>query len=502
MVYNIDTTARQKLFDISLFAKGVIFMKKTLALLLAVILTAGVCMLTACDGFSSIGNPEADGHGSIVCYPSTSAPEYIELYKDCYFDNYTFVFASVYDENTVASEIYREDDSASLVSKAMEERKKIIKEMYSANIAEENIAASILPSEFATEQLSRYDFIVHESYGQKGYSSNYVNLHSLDIYLPNPWWDQGYVKENTVDGILYEITGSFSTQSFGLTHALIFNKSVKNSIPDIQDMDFYSLVENGYWTIDTFLSIVNKASSVEHGTEGLALSPNSLRQFYFGMGKRYLEKTDKKDGTSEFSAGFDKNDTAASQLLCELVQAAGNSSSYSTAFEKFNRNELLFTEATLVLLEDYIDADFGILPFPKMSTEQKNHISFAERGILTLSVPRTCRDLAMISDFLTIYAYYSHHTVYEAYVESICALTSDAKDAKTVKTLLSGRTYDLAFSYNFAEADGCFLACAKNGGNTAEMLGGKISEDILAAAADHAAFIKNTENKHESERLD
>ena len=47
------------------------------------------------------------------------------------------------------------------------------------------------------------------------------------------------------------------------------------------------------------------------------------------------------------------------------------------------------------------------------------------------------------------------------------------------------------------------LSCLRqNGGNTAEMLGGKISEDILAAAADHAAFIKNTENKHESERLD
>lgn len=475
-------------------------MKRTLALLLAVILTAGVCMLTACDGFSSIGNPEADGHGSIVCYPSTSAPEYIELYKDCYFDNYTFVFASVYDENTVASEIYREDDSASLVSKAMEERKKIIKEMYSANIAEENIAASILPSEFATEQLSRYDFIVHERYVQKGYSSNYVNLHSLDIYLPNPWWDQGYVKENTVDGILYEITGSFSTQSFGLTHALIFNKSVKNSIPDIQDMDFYSLVENGYWTIDTFLSIVNKASSVEHGTEGLALSPNSLRQFYFGMGKRYLEKTDKKDGTIEFSAGFDKNDTAASQLLCELVQAAGgNNSSSFTAFEKFNRNELLFTETTLAALEDHADADFGILPFPKMSAAQENYISFAEKDILTLSVPKTCRDLAMISDFLTIYAYYSHHTVYEAYVESICALTSDEKDAKTVKTLLSGRTYDLAFSYNFADADANFLACAQSGGNTAEMLGGKLSEDVLAAAHKHEDFLINVLREQEKE---
>ena len=477
-------------------------MKRTLALILAVILTAGVCMLTACDGFSSIGinKNKLDGSGEQKDYWTTTG-SIINGYADCYFDDYTFVFASVYDENTVASEIYREDDSASLISKAMEERKKIIKEMYSANIAEENIAASILPSEFATEQLSRYDFIVHERYGQKSYSNNYVNLYTFDIYLPHPWWDQGYVKENTVEGILYEITGSFSTQSFGLTHALIFNKSVKNSIPDIQDMDFYSLVENGYWTIDTFLSIVNKASSVEHGTEGLALSPNSLRQFYFGMGKRYLEKEDKKDGTNEFYSGFDKNDTDVSQLLREIVQAAGdngNTSSF-TAFEKFNRNELLFTETTLAALEDHADADFGILPFPKMSAAQENYISFAEKDILTLSVPKTCRDLAMSADFLTIFAYYSHYTVYEAYVESICALTSDEKDEKTVKTLLSGRTYDLAFSYNFADADANFLACAQSGGNTAEMLGGKLSEDVLAAARKHEDFLINVLREQEKE---
>ena len=114
-------------------------MKRTLAILLAAVLAASVCMLTACNvDFNISGSkPEAEGHGSIVCYPHTTSPNFIDGYADCYFDDYTFVFASVYDENTIASEIYREDDSASLVSKAMEERKRIIKEMYSANIAEE-----------------------------------------------------------------------------------------------------------------------------------------------------------------------------------------------------------------------------------------------------------------------------------------------------------------------------------------------------------------------------
>lgn len=478
-------------------------MKRTLAILLAAVLAASVCMLTACNGISFPNNnkDQLDGTGEAIDYYTTEG-NIIDGYAGCYFDDYTFVFASVYDENTIASEIYREDDSASLVSKAMEERKKIIKEMYSANIAEENIAASILPSAFAAEQLSKYDVIVHERYAQKSYSNNYLNLCELDIDLSQPWWDQGYVEENTIDRTLYEITGSFSTQAFDLTHALIFNKSVKNSIPAIQDMDFYDLVEDGYWTIDTFLSIVQKACSANQGTEGLALSPSSLRQFYFGMGERYLEKTDKKDGTSEFSAGFDKNNTDASQLIWELVQAAGDNSGISSlqTFEKFNKNELLFTETALVSLEDYIDADFGILPFPKMSTEQKNYISFAERGILTLSIPKTCRDLQMVSDFITIFAYYSHYTVYEAYVESLSALTSNKEDAETLKTLISGRTYDLAFSYKFAEADGCFLSCALNGGDIAEMLSGKPSEDILAAAREHADFLANIRREQEKER--
>jgi hypothetical protein len=186
------------------------------------------------------------------------------------------------------------------------------------------------------------------------------------------------------------------------------------------------------------------------------------------------------------------------------IKNLADDSDYTDILRMFTNNQSLFISGTLDQSAPLrgMDTPFGILPFPKMSAAQENYISFAEKDILTLSVPKTCRDLAMISDFLTIYAYYSHHTVYEAYVESICALTSDKKDAKTVKTLLSGRTYDLAFSYNFADADANFLACAQSGGNTAEMLGGKISEDILAAAADHAAFIKNTENKHESERLD
>lgn len=479
-------------------------MKRTLAPLLAAVLAASVCILTTCNGDFNISGskPEAEGHGSIVCYPHTTSPNFIDGYAGCYFDDYTFVFASVYDENTIASEIYREDDSASLVSKAMEERKKIIKEMYSANIAEENIAASILPSEFAVEQLSKYDIIVHERYGHKSYSNNYINLYYLNIYLPHPWWDQGYVNENTIDGILYATTGSFSTQAFDLTHALIFNKSVKNRLSATKDIDFYALVEDGYWTIDTFLSIVQKACSANQGTEGLALSPSSLRQFYFGMGEHYLNKTDNKDGTSKFSAGFDKNNTDASQLIWELVQAAGDNSGISSlqTFEKFNKNELLFTETALVSLEDYIDADFGILPFPKKSTEQKNYISFAERGILTLSIPKTCRDLQMVSDFITIFAYYSHYTVYEAYVESLSALTSNKEDAETLKTLISGRTYDLAFSYKFAEADGCFLSCALNGGDIAEMLSGKPSEDILAAAREHADFLANIRREQEKER--
>ena len=477
-------------------------MKRTLAILLAAVLAASVCMLTACNGISFPNNnkDQLDGTGEEIDYYTTEG-NIIDSYADCYFDDYTFVFASVYDENTIASEIYREDDSASLISKAMEERKKIIKEMYSANIAEENIAASILPSEFAAEQLSKYDIIVHERYGHKSYSNNYINLYYLNIYLPHPWWDQGYVNENTIDGILYATTGSFSTQAFDLTHALIFNKSVKNSIPAIQDMDFYDLVEDGYWTIDTFLSIVQKACSANQGTEGLALSPSSLRQFYFGMGEHYLNKTDNKDGTSKFSAGFDKNNTDASQLLAELLNYAkgkGTTSSF-TAFEDFNENKLLFTETTLGSLEDYIDTDFGILPFPKMSTEQKDYVSFAEKDILTISVPKNCRDIAMISDFLTIYAYYSHYTVYEAYVESITALTSGEEDAQTVKTLISGRTYDLAFSYNFSDTDANFLACTSSGASVAEMLSGTLSENILAAAREHAAFIIDTQRKQDIE---
>ena len=89
--------------------------------------------------------------------------------------------------------------------------------------------------------------------------------------------------------------------------------------------------------------------------------------------------------------------------------------------------------------------DFGILPNPKLSSEQAKYKHTIDDHMIYICVPRTCADRTRISDFLTLYAYHSYHTVYAKYLELYkYTYTTDAKAGEMVDIILGSRCFDLA----------------------------------------------------------
>ena len=424
------------------------------------------------------GKDASHATSAITKVPTPSPPSDPELMPFVDFGGYTFTFASCINatDGWADREVYAEENSTGVLDSAITDRNDIIFDNYNCHIKVVDIDSLTVTNGFMTNQ-ENIDIIVGKYNIHTKGNGQYINFHELDIDLTDPWWDQRFIEDVTVDGQLYGAIGSFSVASFDATSAIFFNKTVKEQNEQLRNVDFYELVEKNEWTVDKFFEIAKKAyQSTDNGDiYGFMSVPNGIKDLYFGSGQRYSVKTDDENGVSSFTHGFNGDASAVTDKLIEMFgHESFRSDSAASVYSAFVNGGTLFTsellrQASVYAADKKADGsavDFGILPQPKLSSDQANYNHFIDNHMLYLSVPKTCANRAQIAYFLYLYAYHSYTTVYRKYLELFMYhYTNDTKSGEMVDLIINSRCYDLADQLYWGGVSGTYVNYVTKGIN-------------------------------------
>lgn len=373
-------------------------------------------------------------------------------------------------------EVYAETETGDPVNDAIYHRNRKAEEELNINIrfypiesqsSTKELTTPILASEdayaFALPNGTSLPTIVGA--GDMLYNLNSINSLDLDA----SWWDHKSAEELNLFGSLYMVTGDLCFYTLASSVVIYFNKSL---VSDNNLESPYESVYNGTWTIDRFFEMAEGTARDINGdskmTEddifGLSCYDETNNMLY-SCGVRISER----DADGNISIIFN-NDRSADIIdrVTEFVRnksicmyASDYTSGHSNVFFEvlmkcFSENKALFFSQQLLVALDLRDmeADFGILPYPKYNEEQKQYHSSGNASWQTfVIVPVTNSDLDMTGTVLNAMGYYSQQFVVPAFVDTTIynKTLRDEDSEKMLDIIFDNIVFDIAFYYNWGD---------------------------------------------------
>jgi hypothetical protein len=201
-----------------------------------------------------------------------------------------------------------------------------------------------------------------------------------------------------------------------------------------------------------------------HDQVGIMSESGSLL-FSLQAGGQRLTTKDEND-LPVLTINSERTATAISKVV-EILRdrntnmSTGDVSGFGNAFFEFTMPKFrdsralffyhqLFTALNLREME----ADFAILPAPKLDETQENYYSVAaEMWITYLVVPQTNQDIDRTGNILNAMGYYSQQYIMPAFYDVTVThkLARDEGSVEMLDLILKNRVYDLANIYNWGE---------------------------------------------------
>lgn len=303
--------------------------------------------------------------------------------------------------------------------------------------------------------------------------SEHVPYVSTSINNGAEWWPTQINIDCTINGAQFLAVSDLCLTAMEMVYAVAFNKDMENDENIAEGFGYenmYQLVDNNLWTLDNFYNIVKDRwdesptgtdGRDETDTYGLVVGGGTDSDAWaFSLGFKYT----KNDGdlTPEL---WDWNMSIVNAIedLRELYNANGTwkqwGDQYSMRTEFFANGHAIFNLTTLLELKtDFIhnmEDEFGVLPYPKLNTNQKMYKTGTMDHYTMLAIPtsigidtpleRTCVALEALSVD-------SCKTVKELYYNLIVTHknTTDEDSVRMIELIMAGRTYDLS-TYHYEE---------------------------------------------------
>lgn len=267
------------------------------------------------------------------------------------------------------------------------------------------------------------------------------------IDLSKPYYQQDINEMCKIGGKHFFAYSDESLYTFERAACLAFNADM---IDDLGMDEPYTLVDENRWTVETCFEMIREATVInndETETYGLYGHGSYLfSSFWLGAGQKLLEKS---GDTLKFTVG--SNDVIAKitdMMLEEMTQGRmGYSMSDSDCNEYFMKDHALF-DSTVVgkifLFKDLDNFKYGVVPYPKYTTEQPAYYSRVVDAWLHV-VPTSCKDYDRASVILEALAAGSSKRVYPAYYEDqlYYRVMRDPRDINMLEIIRYNRVFDL-----------------------------------------------------------
>lgn len=298
----------------------------------------------------------------------------------------------------------------------------------------------------------------------------FLDLKSVEeLNLEGPWWDQGAVRDLTIGGKLYFCASDGDILDKQTTWGTMFNKKlcVDNSLEYP-----YQLVRDGEWTADKYIEYARQVKSDLNGDGeydendlwGILTENNSTPGFYFGF-NGYITKKN-SDDIPEFSM-TDAHALSAVDKALEIVldddialkvedfeSPDSTMSNWLYASYMFSNDQVLFRTTDINTVERLrnMEADFGILPMPKLDENQESYTCGSATAVGTaVAIPVTVQDVSKVGTILEAFVSTSRYTLLKGYYDANLQgiITRDDESSEMLDIIFSTRHFDLGYCFDW-----------------------------------------------------
>ncbi|MBR5445562.1 MAG: hypothetical protein IKV57_05545 [Clostridia bacterium] len=314
---------------------------------------------------------------------------------------------------------------------------------------------------------NNYAFMLLQGYTtcQMAINGTLNDLGSMEyLGLENPWWDQKANENLTVMDKLYYTTGDISTADNDATCTVFFNKKLA---ADHAMEDPYQMVRDGSWTLDVFLNLCETTSLDLNGDGkysdadqyGALVWDDITMAVVNGAGIKCAEIGE--DGKITLTLNTERTINALDKYIpfgrdetqCFQYQRHGSAAD-TLAIQMFSNNQAMFFMQLMQMVPKLrdMDADFGILPFPKYDEAQDEYYNLVGSWhSVFFCMPFSNVDLDHSTILAEALACEGMYTVTPAYYEMTLKNKSarDEESAEMLDIIFETRVYDLGWYYQF-----------------------------------------------------
>ncbi len=321
-------------------------------------------------------------------------------------------------------------------------------------------------------------------------SSGYLqNLAEVPyINLQSPWWPKDLVKNSTIGGNIYFVSGDISLNTLLGMEGLFFNKSMTQS-------NLYNYVHDKKWTLDAMFEEsknsykdTNGDGKTEDDTYGYVTYSGMVNAMFIGNGVRITDQD--ADGKIIISETYVSEKT---QGLLEKINGLlknENAWFYASSWGKtatiFSEGRSLFTMASVRFTVNELSNSgitYGILPAPMYNEDQESYYTLMANTytMYGISVNAKSEKPAAVIEAMASEGYYTvTPVVFEVALKA--RYSDDSQDAMMFDILRESTVMEigLVFSDQLGGIPSKALFTMVNSGRSDWMSNMKVSEKKLA----------------------
>ena len=442
-------------------------MARLLALLLVVLMA--VSMLAACGGKDD--GKKDNGKDEIPEFKHTEEnPEIPETDYDGY--EFSFICQPYMDSNAYSVNYMVSDgEEGTYLLDAVYRRNELLSEKY--NITFNQIQTPDLLTTVRTQVMggaTEFDMIIGScgKLATLARENLLLNLKSVDRFdMSKSYWDSNAAEQLLIGDKLYFTNCDMNVQE--VAFVVYFNKQL---IKDLELTSPYDYMANNTWTIDNWKKLTMSVSKDMDGngdwTEtdmyGTLYEHHNARMFLYGTGVRAT--TNNADGVPEITL-FKTDKAVKVYETCKEVfksmntwcindmpsDSHGFNDKYDYARSLFCQDLYLFHYEGTNIIHQFADmeSEFGIVPFPKYDSNQKEYYSMYPYNCAMVALPNVQEDPERTANIVEDLNYYSSIILKPAWYDTLLSrrYTRDDDSTESLDLILAGRVYDVGMYYDF-----------------------------------------------------
>ncbi|GEM_PF-2205311 len=383
---------------------------------------------------------------------TTQDPALIPNLSDKVF-NRTFTIASGYvtDTKYTSTLIVSDETTGETINDAVFARTVLLEDKYKIDIIVEDVkpdaVIKVHTSGERTYDIGTATLSEMTSVLQKGTANDLKTVESIE--LEKPWWDQNANARFATGSKLYYTFSDFFITGIDNSRACFFNKQLAE---DLNLGNLYQIAKDGTWTVELFHEMSLKALSDLNGdgkydsNDRVGIAEAATQFYEVLLTGCDMEVVQQGSNNIPFYSPAEKS-TEFTEVYIKLLDLFTKDNNYlnignTTAVDMFrggNSLFILYSLAECPKIRKNSEIEFGIMPVPKYTADQKEYLHVSPNGDALYIVEGNEEEVEYAGAILEAAAYYSSsyysdNALMPSYFD-LCLATKNAPDMDSSENL-------------------------------------------------------------------